>query len=272
PAVRAKDLPGMADIDSSLYLFSCVIKERDIVGLSGEAADEIFGGYPWFRRETDIRANTFPWVRRLEERVRLLSPEIVNLIRPEEYLAARYREALVEVPRLPGEEPRAARMREISYLSITRFMQVLLERKDRMSMAVGLEIRVPYCDHRLVDYVWNIPWEMKYYNQTEKSVLRNALSGVLPDEVLWRRKSPYPKTHNPAYASIIRERLLRILDDPASPIRTLLDVPAVRALTEANGTRVNIPFFGQLMTGTQLMAYLIQVDIWLREYRVVLRC
>lgn len=271
PAVRAKDLPGMADIDSSLYLFSRVIKKRDTVGLSGEAADEIFGGYPWFRRKADIEANTFPWVRRLEERLRLLSPEISKLIRPEEYLAARHCEALNEVPRLPGENPRAARMREISYLSITRFMQVLLERKDRMSMAVGLEVRVPYCDHRLVEYVWNVPWEMKYYGQTEKSVLRHALRGVLPDQVLWRRKSPYPKTHNPAYAAIVRQWLLRILDDPGSPIRAFLDVPAVRALAEAGGAGVNIPFFGQLMTGPQLMAYLIQVDIWMREYRVVVR-
>ncbi|MEW6447162.1 MAG: asparagine synthase (glutamine-hydrolyzing) [Bacillota bacterium] len=272
PAVRARDLPGMADIDSSLYLFSRVIKEQDTVGLSGEAADEVFGGYPWFRRETDIRANTFPWVRRLEERVRLLSPEVTKLIRPEEYLAARYREALAEVPRLEGENPRAARMREISYLSITRFMQVLLERKDRMSMAAGLEIRVPYCDHRLVEYVWNIPWEMKFYNRTEKGILRYALRGVLPDEVLWRRKSPYPKTHNPAYSLIVCQWLLRILDDPGSPIRTLLDVTAVRSLAETAGSGINTPFFGQLMTGPQLMAYLIQVDIWLREYRVVLRC
>ncbi|HIE12114.1 MAG TPA: asparagine synthase (glutamine-hydrolyzing) [Desulfotomaculum sp.] len=272
PSVRAKDLPGMADIDSSLYLFSRVIKEHDTVGLSGEAADEIFGGYPWFRREADIHAETFPWVRRLSERVQLLSPEVVKLIRPEEYLAERYQEAVKEVPRLPGEEPYAARMREISYLSITRFMPVLLDRKDRMSMAVGLEVRVPYCDHRLVEYAWNIPWEMKHANRTEKAILREALKGVLPKEVLWRRKSPYPKTHNPAYTAVVRQWLLRILADPGSPIRTLLNVPSVRSLAVGDDARSNIPFFGQLMTGPQLMAYLIQVDLWLREYRITLRC
>jgi asparagine synthase (glutamine-hydrolysing) len=271
PAVRARDLPGMADIDSSLFLFSRAIKQQDTVGLSGEAADEIFGGYPWFRREADLRATTFPWVRGIEERVRLLSPELTAYIRPMEYLAARYREALAEVPRLPGEDARAARLREISYLSIFHFMAVLLDRKDRMSMAVGLEVRVPYCDHRVVEYVWNIPWEMKFCGQVEKGVLRHALQGILPAEVLWRRKSPYPKTHNPAYTALVREWLLRILDDPDSPLRAFVNVPAVRSVAEASAAGGGIPWFGQLMTGSQMMAYLIQVDTWLREYRVRVR-
>ncbi|RPF49769.1 asparagine synthase (glutamine-hydrolysing) [Thermodesulfitimonas autotrophica] len=271
PAVHARDLPGMADVDSSLYLFSRAIRTRDTVALSGEAADEIFGGYPWFRREEDIWASTFPWMRNLELRVGLLSPEVARYIRPQEYISARYQEALAEVPRLPGEDPNAARRREISYLSITRFMPVLLDRKDRMSMAFGLEVRVPYCDHRLVEYVWNIPWEMKFCNQTEKAVLRHALRGVLPDEVLWRRKSPYPKTHNPAYTAIVRKRLRRILDDPGSPLRPLLNLSAVRALATTGGMASGIPWFGQLMTGPQLMAYLIQVDVWLRAYRVVIQ-
>ncbi|WP_334110195.1 asparagine synthase (glutamine-hydrolyzing) [Thermodesulfitimonas autotrophica] len=270
-AVHARDLPGMADVDASLYLFSRAIKMRDTVALSGEAADEIFGGYPWFRREEDIWTTTFPWMRNLEVKVGLLSPEVARYIRPQEYISARYQEALAEVPRLSGEDPYAARLREISYLSITRFMPVLLDRKDRMSMAFGLEVRVPYCDHRLVEYVWNIPWAMKFYNQTEKAVLRHALHGVLPDEVLRRRKSPYPKTHNPAYTAIVRERLCRILDDPCSPLRPLLNLSAVRALTTAGGGVGNIPWFGQLMTGPQLMAYLIQVDVWLRAYRIVIR-
>ena len=205
-------------------------------------------------------------------RVNLLSPEVVRYIRPREYVLARYQEALAEVPRLPGENLWAARLREISYLSITRFMPVLLDRKDRMSMASGLEVRVPFCDHRLVEYVWNIPWEMKFYNQTEKAVLRHALRGLLPQEVLWRRKSPYPKTHDPAsYTAIVRERLRDILGDPCSPLRPLLNLSAVRALAAGEAIAGNVPWFGQLMTGPQLMAYLIQVDAWLRTYRVLIR-
>ncbi|MBX6378577.1 MAG: asparagine synthase C-terminal domain-containing protein, partial [Clostridia bacterium] len=267
-AVVARDLPGMADIDSSLYLFCRAIKGEATVALSGESADEVFGGYPWFRREDCLAADTFPWALTAPVRWQVLSPEVRAWIRPEAYSEARYREALAEVPRLPGEDPRAARLREISYLSITRFMAVLLDRKDRMSMAVGLEVRVPYCDHRLVEYVWNIPWDMKFWGGMEKGILRRALVGVLPDDVLARRKSPYPKTHNPAYAEAVRRRLLAVLGDPASPLLPLVDVQAVRALCAAEADSIHIPWFGQLMTGPQLMAYLLQVDCWLRRYRV----
>ncbi|RJX19483.1 MAG: asparagine synthase (glutamine-hydrolyzing) [Ammonifex sp.] len=270
PAVRARDLPGMADVDASLYLFSSEIKKKDTVGLSGEAADEVFGGYPWFRRNEEVYADNFPWTRMVGKRVGLLKPELTAYIRPEQYLAARYEEAVAEVPRLPGEDPHAARLRQISYLSITRFMQVLLDRKDRMTMAVGLEVRVPYCDHRLVEYAWNIPWAMKFCDRTEKGILRRALRDVLPENVLQRRKSPYPKTHNPAYTTTVRDWLLEILKDPGSPLRRFVDVGAVRSFAEGNAAEINLPWFGQLMTGPQLMAYLIQVDTWLREYRVTI--
>lgn len=269
--VRARDLPGMADIDSSLYLFCREVKQEATVALSGEAADEVFGGYPWFRREEDLNADSaFPWARMTRERARLLSPELAALIRPEEYMSERYHEALSEVSRLPGEDPRQARIREISYLSLTRFMPTLLDRKDRMSMAVGLEVRVPYCDHRLVQYVWNVPWAMKSCDGRAKGLLRRALAGVLPNDVLGRCKSPYPKTHHPAYLDAVRGWVLRILDDPASPLRPLVNVEAVRDVARS-AARLNLPWYGQLMTGPQLLAYLAQVDLWLREYRVVIR-
>ncbi|MBC7324944.1 MAG: asparagine synthase, partial [Moorella sp. (in: Bacteria)] len=188
-AVRARDLPGMADIDASLYLFSREVKKQATVALSGEAADEIFGGYPWFRRQEDINAKTFPWMRMFEWRVKLLSEEVRSWIQPQAYLQERYQEALAEVPQLAGESPKEARMRQLLYLSITRFMPTLLDRKDRMSMAVGLEVRVPYCDHRLVEYVWNIPWGMKTHRGQLKGILRQALKGVLPPQVLARPKS-----------------------------------------------------------------------------------
>ncbi len=209
---------GMADIDASLYLFCSEIKKDATVALSGECADEIFGGYPWFHREEFLSADTFPWSRSTHLRASWLSPWLRELIRPEEYVAQRYRESLDEVPHLPGESPRERRMREISYLNLTWFMVTLLNRKDRMSMATGLEVRVPFADHRLVEYLWNVPWEMKACDGREKGLLRRALRGVLPDEVLYRRKSPYPKSHQPEYAEAVRRRLLEILDDPASPL------------------------------------------------------
>lgn len=269
-AVLARDLPGMADVDASLLLFSREVKKEATVALSGECADEVFGGYPWFWREEDLSAPTFPWTRRLEVRLGLLSPEVVAAIRPEEYLAQRYREALAEVPRLEGEPPRPARLREVAYLSLTRFMATLLDRKDRMSMAVGLEVRVPYCDHRIVEYVWNVPWPMKFCGGREKGLLRRALQGVLPEDVLARRKSPYPKTHHPAYAEGVRRRLRAILDDPSSPLRLLVDGRAARELVEGGADALDVPWYGQLMTGPQLMAYLVQLDTWMRAYRVSL--
>ena len=269
--VYARDLPGMADVDGSLYLFCREIKKDATVAISGEAADEIFGGYPWFHRAEALNANTFPWSLATKDRVNLLSPDLVNWVKPEQYVQERYRQALSEVPRLAGEDQQQNRMREMSYLNITRFMPTLLDRKDRMSMAVGLEVRVPFCDHRLVEYVWNIPWEIKTSGDREKGILRRALHGVLPDDVLTRKKSPYPKTHNPSYLAAVQKWVLEILDDSSSPLLQFIDAPKIRALAEGDASQFNLPWFGQLMTGPQLFAYLAQVDTWLRHYKVSIR-
>lgn len=268
PAVIARDLPGMADVDCSLLLFSRFIKSRATVGLSGECADEIFGGYPWFYREAEN--NTFPWSRRLDERLRLYSPELLDCIKPGEYLARRYEEACAEVPRFEGDSQEEARMRELFYLNLTRWMPLLLDRKDRMSMATGLELRVPFCDHRLVDYVWNVPWEMKNYRGREKGLLRQALTGVLPEDVLWRKKSPYPKTHNPAFLKLLREWTAQMLEDNSSPLLPLIDRQAVSQITQTMRTDTDIPWFGQLMNAPQLLAYLLQINFWLKEYHIAI--
>ena len=267
-ATISRDLPGMADVDTSLYLFCREIKKGATVALSGECADEVFGGYPWFYREEMIHSPAFPWAPKPEVRMEWLSPALKAKINLQEYVHDRYQEALAEVPALAGEDKESARMREIFYLSLTRWMPTLLDRKDRMSMAFGLEVRVPFCDHRLVEYVWNVPWHMKNYQNREKGLLRHALTGVLPDDVLWRKKSPYPKTHNPSYLNAVRTWVLKILDDPTSPLLDLIDVKQIRSLAEMESTAINIPWFGQLMSQPQLFAYLIQTDTWLRKYKV----
>jgi len=266
-AVKARDLPGMADIDSSLFLFCREVKKFSVVALSGECADEIFGGYPWFHNEKMLFADTFPWSVSVHERTKILSPEILNLIKPEEYIQRRYRETLSEVPHLKGENRIEARRREIFYLNINWFMATLLDRKDRMSMASGLEVRVPFCDHRLVQYVWNIPWELKMYNKREKGLLRQALKGILPDDIIERKKSPYPKTHNPSYKKAVSKWLLEILNDSSSPLHQLIDVKVVRSMAEGNSDNTD-PWFGQLMAQPQMLAYLIQVDFWLRDNHI----
>lgn len=269
-AVYARDLPGMADVDASLYLFCREIKKETTVVLSGECADEVFGGYPWFYREDLLASDTFPWMRQSSERVNWLSDELKQMIRPEEYLHQRYQETLDEVPRLAGEDPMEARRREMFYLNITWFMSTLLDRKDRMSMYASLEARVPFCDHRLVEYVWNIPWEMKRYKDREKGILRKAVEGILPDDVLYRKKSPYPKTHNPAYAKATRNWLVEVLSDSSSPLLPLIDKKTIRNIIDSDASASNLPWFGQLMSTPQLFAYLAQIDLWLRTYKVTI--
>jgi len=269
-AVLATDLPGMADVDSSLYLFCKEVRKKSTVALSGECADELFGGYPWFRRDEDINATTFPWSKSVGDRRSILSPDLQNL--PiEEYVQEKYDESLRQVPRLQGESQKEHRMRELFYLNIKWFMITLLTRKDRMSMASGLEVRVPFADQRLVEYAYNIPMDMKYYKGREKGVLREALTGLLPDDVLWRKKSPYPKTHNPNYTMAVQKLMNNILKDKSSPILQLIDQKHVQEIVDSGGNAYKNPWYGQLMTGPQLIAYLIQVDTWLREYNVILK-
>lgn len=266
-ATLARDLPGMADIDASLLLFCREIKKSHVVSLSGECADEVFGGYPWFHDTALLNTHTFPWAKSMEDRLYVLSNDLIHTIRPQEYVERRYHETLAQVPVLYGEPPLEARRREMFYLNINWFMSTLLDRKDRMSMASGLEVRVPFCDHRLVEYVWNIPWEMKMLEGREKGIMRNALSGLLPTEVLYRKKSPYPKTHHPAYETAVKTRLLEIINDNSSPLLPLIDFDAIYSLSERESD-LGKPWFGQLMSTPQLFAYLIQADTWLRHYKV----
>ena len=267
-AVKAKDLPGMADIESSLWLFCKEVKKEAVVALSGECADEIFGGYPWFYNTEMLNANTFPWARSVKERISILAPDVLQDIDGENYVNMRYTETLEEVPVLDGESQEEKRRREIMYLNIAWFMATLLDRKDRMSMATGLEVRVPFCDHRIVEYLWNTPWEIKFLDQREKGLLRRAFKGILPDDVLYRKKSPYPKTHNPAYLRAVKEWLQNIIDAPTSPLLEIINKRRVQEILDSNGAAFGVPWFGQLMTAPQLFAYLIQVDIWLIEYKV----
>lgn len=266
-SVRAYDLPGMADIDSSLYLFCKEIRKHATVAISGECADEIFGGYPWFRRPEDISANTFPWSKSVGARKEILSEDLKSLDL-EGYLDYQYKDSLKKVPYLDGESKLDRRMRELFYLNIKWFMITLLNRKDRMSMSNSLEVRVPFADYRLVEYAFNIPSHIKFYKDREKGILRKALKGILPDDIIYRKKSPYPKTHNPMYTKIVQQWMSDILKDKSSPILPLIDKKAVSTLIETGGASFKAPWFGQLMRGPQLLAYLIQVNTWLKEYNI----
>ncbi|KAB7705567.1 asparagine synthase (glutamine-hydrolyzing) [Bacillus aerolatus] len=267
-AVNMRDLPGMADVDSSLLWFCEHIKQDFTVALSGECADEIFGGYPWFYKENLLNEAGFPWMKSQEERQELLLPHWQKKLDLKGYVRERYKETISEAPQLDGESPLEARRREMFYLNMTWFMATLLERKDRMSMGASLEVRVPFADHRLVEYAWNIPWEMKMLNGREKGILRRALEGVLPKDVLYRKKSPYPKTYHPGYTTRVKNMLNSILENKSSPILELISKQKAKDIINSGGSSFKVPWFGQLMTGPQLIAHLFQINTWLEHHNI----
>lgn len=249
---------------TSLYLLCKAMKGNGTVALSGESADELFGGYHWFYDETTINAPTFPWLATIMghgRRLFWLSPDVKQKIQLDEYVARMYHESLAEVPYLEGEDPKAARRREISYLALTNFLPTLLDRKDLMSMAVGFEARVPFCDYRLVEYVWNIPWEMKTVGNIEKGILRQSLTGILPDDILKRHKSAYPESQDPAYQEATRRWTAQILCDPNAPISPFIDADTLRPIVEGKITPPR-------NSGGTLFERLIQINAWLQEYHV----
>lgn len=265
--VESKDLPGMADVDASLLYFCRMIKTHHTVILSGECSDEIFGGYPWFRDEKAFKTRAFPWCYDLEMRKNILHPEVERTLDLDSYSSMRYEESVAETPRFEGDSQEEARRREIAWLNLNWFMTNLLDRKDRMSMASGLEVRVPFCDHRIAEYVYNVPWSIKNKDNVSKSLLREAARGILPDDVLMRKKSPYPKTHNPVYEQMVRQVMLETISDPNAPILALCDKKKIEDTCKGNSD-YGKPFFGQLMAGPQFIGFLLQVNHWLKHYHI----
>lgn len=265
-AMIARDFPGMADVDSSLLLFCKKVKQNATVSLTGECADEIFGGYPWFFRADALNSNTFPWSIAITERQNLLNPQIASKVNLKNYIDYRYQESLNEVDILDEDSMETAEKRRISHLTLNWFMQTLLDRSDRMAMYNGFELRVPFCDYRLAEYVWNIPWEMKALHGREKGLLRYIMKDLLPEEIVDRKKSPYPKTWNPTYLATVKDMLTKIMNNSNAPINNLLNRNYILEILETDGKAFTRPWFGQLMTGPQLMAYLCQVNMWLERY------
>ncbi len=263
----ARDLPGMADVDSSLLLFCKEIRKNFVVSLSGECADEIFGGYPWYTNEEMLNAKTFPWSRAVGMRKSILN-EKIKKFNIEECAEYEYLKTLKEVPHFENEDKKNYRMKEMFYLNLKWFMVNLLNRKDRCSMYNSLEVRVPFADIRIVEYAFNLPVEIKLLHGREKGILRKALEGVLPEDVVYRKKSPYPKTHNPIYTEMVCKEMNKILSDNNSPILEIIDKKVVKEIVDTEGKSYTTPWFGQLMTGPQLIAYLIQLNIWMKEYNV----
>lgn len=266
-ATLARDLPGMADVDSSLLLFCKEVKKTHTVAVSGECADEIFGGYPWYSNPDVLFADDFPWSGNTDLKSSLIANELL-VFNPIDYVYSRYLDTINSAPKTKGESELDSRIKEVTMLNLKWFMQTLLDRKDRMSMYSGLEVRVPFCDHRIMEYAYNIPWEMKAYKGREKGLLRKAFEGILPDEIIKRKKSPYPKSHNPVYIEAVKKNVLELLGKPSAPIWEIVNKNVVWDIYNTEGVAFTRPWYGQLMNFPQIMAYLYAINVWLEEYNV----
>ena len=263
-AALARDLPGMADVDSSLLMFCKEVKKNFTVSLSGECADELFGGYPWYHREDVLFEDTFPWSKSLDIRRSILKKGLLE--GGEEYVRQRYLDTIYSADKLPDDTKLESRMREMFMLNFNWFMQCLLDRKDRMSMYSGLEVRVPFCDYRIVEYAYNMPWKLKALKSREKGIVRKAFENDLPHEIVYRKKSPYPKTHNPLYFNIVSEKVREILRKK-NPLTEMFSTDGIENIME-NPKSIADPWYGQLMRAPQILAYIVQLDAWFEEYNV----
>lgn len=264
-ATIARDLPGMADVDFSLLVFCRHIRQEVKMALSGECADEIFGGYPWYR-DPEVRSFVgFPWAQNTQQRAQLLNRDILAAVDPESFVNEQYLKTISQCDILPDTTPQERRMKEMVNLNQTWFMQTLLDRKDRMSMACGLEVRVPFCDYRIAEYLYGVPWEYKDYQGKEKGLLRYAMEGMLPQEVLWRKKSPYPKTYDPNYLNGVSSLLNQLLERKDAPIYGLIDRGALAKLLDEEFVW---PWYGQLMKLPQTISFMLQINFWLEHYKI----
>lgn len=264
-AAIERGVPGFVDIDSSLMLFCKEVKKDFTVCLSGECADEIFAGYPWYHKKEILFENVFPWARNTNIRQRILKNGFLS--DGEEYLQSAYKNTLKNISYLESDDKINKRMREMFVLNLNWFMQTLLARKDNMSMASSLEVRVPFCDYRLVEYAYNMPWNIKALDGREKGILRKAFENDLPKEIAWRKKSPYPKTHNPAYFARVKELLEIALTDKSTPLKDWIDIDNLYLLLR-NPDSLPEPWYGQLMGIPQIAAYIYQIYAWIKHYNV----
>lgn len=268
-SVKAHDVPPMGDIDASLLYFCQRIAPECQIVLTGECADEVFGGYPWFHREDLLSLNTFPWSANLSPRIAFLKDTISNRFDAECYVNRAFADATNNITFLAKETDAERTKRRNGYLSLSWFGATLLNRMERCGASAGLTGRVPFADRDLVEYIYNVPWDMKIRENVIKSLLREAFHGELSEEILYRKKSPYPKTYHPAYEELLRKKLLSRLEDPSCPLHLLVDAGKLKTYIMAPKSYTT-PWYGQLMAGPQMLAYLLQIDFWMIQYNVKL--
>ena len=258
----ARDMPGMADIDSSFLLFAKEISRTHKICLSGECADEIFGGYPWFYKEELYNLPYFPWMRDFDKKNELFN-EKIKALHLKDYIIKHYQESLQEIDTVDQTQ-------QLIYLNIEWFMQTLLTRADSQTMRSSIEIRVPFASTKILQYLFNTPHEYMFHNNEEKGLLRDAFEPFLPQDIAHRKKNPYPKTHSPIYTNMIYKKLKESLKDPSNILYSFFDKNKLHEFVESRGQSFEYPWFGQLMMGPQLMAYFYQMYLWGKIYHIEL--
>ena len=273
-AVIARDMPGMADVDSSMLVFCKKIKERGFdIAISGECSDEIFGGYPWYYKEHLINSKNFPWSRAINTRKKIINSNIVSQEYLENYITEAFNKTSSNVAFNSSDE-RENTFRKTCYNTIKWFMNTLIERTDRMSKMSGLEVRVPFADYKIFEYVYNLSakYKLGLVNGNnvpiEKYLLRKAFENDLPHEIVYRKKSPFPKTYDPKYTEALENIIKDIINKSTSPLLEIINVKYLYEILETKGNILTENWFGQLMTYPQTLAYLIQINIWLEEYKI----
>ena len=265
-AVDARDIPNMADVESSMLYFCNLVSKECRVTLTGECADEIFGGYPWFHRKEMYMQNTFPWSYDLSPRIVLFKDDFINSLPLKEYVDDAYETSINQCPHTDGETITEYNRRKISWLNIRWFMVTLLNRMDRCSMYSGLEARVPFADYRILEYVFNVPWEYKCYNNQVKSLLVECGKKYLPPEILYRKKSPYPKTYDPTYEKLLGTM---VIEEYKSNNKLQKYIDYNKLIKFINSPKdYGKPWYGQLMAGPQMLAYVLQISYMLRKYNL----
>lgn len=265
-AVLIRDVPGMTDIDSSMYFLAKNISKKHKVGLSGECADEVFAGYPWFY-EKSKKLTTFPWIRNLDFKESLLNDKYKEKLKLKEYVINEFNRAIEQAPVLASDNKTIIKDRQLSYINIKYFMTNLLDRKDRLTSACSIEVRVPFCDKELVDFLYNVPFKYKYRSKTEKKLLRDAYKGTVIDDVINRKKSPYPKSNSLIYHQTVVALLEEVLEDKESILYEIFDINKIKEILYSND-EIDVPWYGQLMRKTAFLAYLYQIDFWFKTYNL----
>jgi len=273
-AVISRDAPGMADVDSSMLVFCKKIKEYGFdIAISGECSDEIFGGYPWYYKEHLINSINFPWSRAIDIRKNIINSKIVS----QEYLEKYINNAFIQTSNnvvFNSADEQENIFRKTCYNTIKWFMNTLIERTDRMSKMSGLEVRVPFADYKIFEYVYNLSakYKLGLVNGNnvpiEKYLLRKAFENDLPNDIIYRKKSPFPKTYDPKYTETLENIIKDIINKSTSPLLELINVKYLYEILENKGKNLTENWFGQLMTYAQTLAYLIQINIWLEEYNI----